>query len=231
MPSFFTDRHDPTLAPYHDLVAQFREMNGRVLNLRVTPEVVRNGDTLMFQYLVLAAQHHPDVLDRLLFGIKFEFEQDSPLTPGDLADELTWKADPAVQRWLAGLSEHLPWAIYFVQDHDARFHTIFGDVLQQERDELEIRATPNGRGDAVGLTGSQAHRLFERVLQASLFLLHFCHPAGLVPQPAIEALLAEFDIPDHTDWTYDRLYDRFQQELDNGFRMRAVHPDEPEQDG
>ena len=229
-PRFFTDRDDPQLAPYHDLIGQFREMGGRVLNLQVPPETVRSGDVNMIQFIVLAAQHHPDVLDRLLFGIKYAFEEEAPLIPGAMATESTWKADAAVQRWLARINELLPWGVYFAQDHDVRFHMLFGDILHRDREALDIRVIKDGRENLVGMSGDQAREFFDRIIKASVFLLHFCRPAGLVPQPAIEALLAEFDVEEHVGWTYERIEAHFEAEVARGFQMRATPATEEERD-
>lgn len=229
-PLFFTDRHDPNLAPYHDLIAEFRANDGKVLNLRVPPETVRTGDISMLQLLVLAAQHHPDVLERLFFGIVFEFEDPDANIPGTLLDELGWKGDPTVQRWFARLQELVPCAVYFAQDHEARFFMLFGDILNRDRDELTFRPTASGRDQMIGIEGEQALTLFNRVIYTSILLLHFCRPTGLVPQVAIEALLAEFDLEENTGWNYERVAAAAEAEYASGIQLQARAVDDDELD-
>ena len=218
--AFFTDRHDPTLAPYHALLDQLAVTPPpQQLTLVVEPGIVRAGEVTMFHFVVLAAQHHPALLERLLFGIELRFEH--PNLPGERADEATWKSDATVQRWLARINQLLPWAVYFAPDHDVRFHMLFGDILNRERDALEIQKSHRPGENAVGIEGEQAAKLFNRIIEASVTLLHFCRPAGLVPQVAIEALLAEFDLEEHTGWGYPQVLAAFEKEVANGFQMKV----------
>ena len=228
---FFTDRHDPELAPYHAIMDQLASMPRQTLNMCVGPEVVRAGDVAMFHFVVLAAQHHPAMLDQLLFGIRLQFEHPHPNLPDELADELVWKSDPTVQRWLARVNYLLPWSVYFAQDHDVRFHMLFGDILNRERDALGIRKARTKNGNIIGIEGEQAATLFNRAIAASIDLLHFCRPAGLVPQTEIEALLAEFDIEENAGWGYERVFAEFEKQLAEGYQIRAsVGPPDPQLD-
>ncbi len=123
---------------------------------------------------------------------------------------------------MAHLHEVLPWGVYFAQDHDVRFYMLFGDILNRDRAALTIKPTRSGREKKIEMTGVQTQTFFNRLIQASVYLLHYCRPAGIVPQPAIEALLAEFDIEEHSGWNYERIYAHFQNEIATGFSMRAT---------
>lgn len=227
---FFTDRHAPQLRLYHEALEEMTAADSRGAELQIESADVRSGDVTTVQFLVLAAQHHPLMLERLLFGIQLLFEHPRPTLPDELTDEATWKSDPTVQRWLARVNQLLPWAVYFVQDHDARFYMLFGDILNRERDALAFRPLKNGHDQMVGIQGEQAQQLLERIVRASIFLLHFCRPAGLVPQPAIEALLAEFDVEERAGWGYEQVYAAFAEEVASGFELRAVPGNRADQD-
>lgn len=220
---FFSDRHDPDLASFHELLDQIRARPQDDFLMCVSPDIVADGETTMMLQLVAALQHHPDLIDQLLFSIHFQFEIDE--ITGTCFTGDSWKDEDDIQYWFAQMAKRTPWSVFFLHDNDARTYAFLADIREASGEEIELQPGRGAHASMV-LTPKQADILCNRVLQACELMLHFCRPTGIDPQPAVEALMAEFNVFEMSGWDYEQLLVHFQQEVDKGFQMRITSADE-----
>ena len=186
----------------------------------VTLWQVRHGDVVRVQQLVIAAQHEPAALEALVFGISFRFTygQDNPRR----IPEDEWKSNTEFMRWFRAM-HGLPHMLFFLNDHEARFYALAGDLLADGR--LEIGPTHPVSGQSV-LTIPPAERLemANRLCNASWFMYLYCHGTGIDPQPWIEALIAEYDLPGVHD---HHIREKYEHDVKKGVKM-GVSPTGPD---
>jgi hypothetical protein len=208
----------PLLKEHEAIIAALKgpENKHKSLSLNVEPEVIETGQTQMFTELIAVLQYYPEVLDNLVFGMRFNFMKSTETE--DNLDPTDWKQDPRYASWFRTAQERFPLVVFFLEDRDARFYSLAGDLLNEEETEVE-HSEDDSEAD-ISFTSDQMNRLFNRLFQACVLFMHYCAVAGVEPEPAVEALIAEIDQPDVAPFDYEDLKRQFSEDEARGFQFR-----------
>lgn len=217
--SYANGTGDPAIKPIYLIdpadtqVNEFRHGYGLMASsdrhtmvISVTMEVVRNGEVGLIQKLIMQLQHFPKMIEKWIFAIKTKFlNQDSiPMQDSD------WKGVDVPMSWFRKMST-LPCTIFFLEDHDARGYAIMGDLLAVKK--LKVEGTRK-----IAIEGENLELICNRLFEACWFFHLYCHNTGFDPQPAIEALLAEFDLP----VTYEQVKEEYESSVKKGIQLKMV---------
>jgi hypothetical protein len=192
------------------------ENKHKSLSLNVEPEVIATMQTQMFTELIAVIQYFPEVLDTLVFGMRFNFISNSESE--ETLEPEAWKQEPQYANWFRTAQERFPLVVFFLEDRDARFYSLAGDLLDEEDTEVEHNEE-DSEAD-ISFTSDQMNRLFNRLFQTCVLFMHYCAVAGVNPQPAVEALIAEIDQPDVAPFTYEDLQRQFAEDEGKGFQFK-----------
>lgn len=178
--------------------------------LTVNPTIIAEGEVAFFQQMIMALQHHPHLIERLVFSVDFRFMlvDDVPVEVSD--DE--WKRRREVYRWFFKMSS-LPMAVYFIRDQDARGYCLFGDLLASGN--FEHGDGTDGPNGSVGFTGEQMQLIANRLFHGAWAFLMYCHSTGFNPDPYIDALLADYDMP----FTAADVRRKYEEDLERGIKF------------
>ena len=184
------------VSPQHPIVQKWKsafktlEQSQDVLVFTVNPSIMGEGEVGYIQELIMALQHHPHLIERLIFSIKFRFQlvDDVPVE----VSEKEWKRRKEVYSWFFKMSS-LPLTVYFIADQDARGYCLFGDLLASGNfDRGDGTDGPEG---SVGFTQEQMQLIANRLFHGAWALFMYCHNTGFNPDKYIDALLADYDMP------------------------------------
>ncbi|MBI5216284.1 MAG: hypothetical protein HY960_11075 [Ignavibacteriae bacterium] len=192
--------------PAFDVITQ---QKNSVVELRITPEVIISLDNSKWSSLIALSQHKREWLEALMLNCQFTFHKDAELTQPYKEGE--WQRNPDIQSWLRNLGMTVPFSMYFLRTPEQRFISVVGAMLSS--DKTIITETDQENVAQFQFTPEQLRQLDRRVGEGSVLFLHFCNGTGVNPKPAIEALLAEFQVP----FNYDIVYEQFQKDLKVGF--------------
>lgn len=212
-PFFFVQPDDPIVGKCGKLFEMMAAPDMHTLNLDVPPEVVDGEEVAMLQEIMMALQHYPHLIDKMLFAVKLRFTQiaDSKL----YFQDSDWKGDPKYWRWFHKMGS-FPLVFFLLHDNEARLYTLIGDMMADER--TDYKQEKGSKHGYIGLEGKQAEAMYERLHTACWMLLMFCHNCDYDPKPTIEAILAEYDL----GLTYELVYKKYKEDADKGlfFRVR-----------
>ncbi|MGN6402125.1 MAG: hypothetical protein ACTHMD_16825 [Flavisolibacter sp.] len=189
------------------------EQSQDVLVFTVNPTIVDEGQVAWIQQMVLALQHHPHLIERMIFSVKFKF-----MLVDDVPVELTeneWKMKPEIYRWFYGMST-LPIMVYFINDQDARSYCLAGDIFASGNFTYQQEA--NSKQLAIQFTMEQLQVIADRLFHSAWALLMYCHATGFNPDTYIDALLADYNMP-FTAADVRRQYD---EDIEKGMHFRMV---------
>lgn len=181
----------------------------------VAAEVVSSNQTDLMNEIVLLAQHKKVWIDRILFGIRLKFKK-SPENE-ELYEYGEWQMEKDIQLWIRKIGEGISVSCFFLREWEARFLSIAGDILADDRMKIVTR-----RDDRMQLETSLEDQrvIIDRLTESSKMFLHYCHPSGFDPKQAIEAVLAEFEVPPSLEFKIIKmLYD---EEVRRGIFPYAV---------
>lgn len=156
----------------------------------VNPTIIAEGQVAFAQQMVIALQHYPHLIERMLFSLKFRF-----MLVDDVGVEISedeWKMKPEVYNWFFQMSS-LPVMVFFIRDNDARFYTLMGDVLSSGK--FEYDTDPRSKNIGVKFNEAQLNLLANRLFNSARLFFMYCHGTGFDPYQYIDALLADFDMP------------------------------------
>ncbi len=175
---------------------------------------VREKKVAMPQQIVVAAQHHPAALEALVFGISFGFVY-SREDPTPVPEEV-WKKDKDVMRWFSEMSGLLN-MMFFLNDHEARFYCLAGDLMAEGKFTVEWAAPGSNQG-IYTFSPEQTQQLGNRLYNISHFMLLYCHGTGVDARPYIEAVLADYDFP---GLTYEFIHKHYAADVEKGIDLQA----------
>lgn len=189
------------------------EQSQDVLVFTVNPTIVDEGQVAWIQQMVLALQHHPHLIERMIFSVKFKF-----MLVDDVPVELTeneWKVKPEIYRWFYGMST-LPIMVYFINDQDARSYCLAGDIFASGN--FTYQQDANSKQLAIQFTMEQLQVIADRLFHSAWALLMYCHATGFNPDTYIDALLADYNMP-FTAADVRRQYD---EDIEKGMHFRML---------
>lgn len=149
--------------------------------------------------LLMVLQHHPDLIESLVFGIDIRF-----LAPDGKPypyQDMSWLDKDHIE-WLMVLGSGMvfPLVIYFIQDPRKRYYALMGDMVLRQRfigkGELEI--------------------ITDRVFNASRYLLFFCHGTAILPEKYIRQLMTECKV----DFPYQKLLEAHEDDMSRGWPLQ-----------
>ncbi len=200
------------IEPTNETVKGFKKEYGAIaasgvhtVVINVDQEVVEKGDNTMISELLAGLQHYPKMIEKMIFAIKIEIvDYDGIILPED-----QWKGFPAPMNWYHKLGS-MPFALFFLEDHDARAYVLMGDLFADNRFE--------GDGERIEIKGELLQEVTSRLFYTCYFFMVFCHNTGFEPRAYIEAILADFDFP----LTYEQVKEKFDEDVPKGIYMRMV---------
>ena len=189
------------------------EQSQDVLVFTVNPTIVQEGQVAWAQQMVIALQHYPHLIERMIFSVKFRF-----MLVDDVPVELSeneWKMKPDVYSWFYAMST-LPLMVYFLNDQDARTYCLAGDILASGNFKFHREA--RGKQLIVEFTNEQMQLIADRLFHSAWSLLMYCHATGFNPDTYIDALLADYDMP----FTVADVRKQYDEDLEKGMQFRMV---------
>lgn len=187
------------------------EQSQDALVFTVNPTIMAEGEVAYIQEMIMALQHHPHLIERMIFSIKFRFKLVDDVEVE--VSENEWKSRTEVYSWFFKMSS-LPMTVYFISDQDARGYCLFGDFLASGSFDTEDEA--DGLNKSVGFTEAQVQQIADRLFNGAWALLMYCHNTGFTPDPYIDALLADYDMP----FTVADVRRKYEEDVVKGFSFR-----------
>ena len=138
--------------------------------------------------MFIALQHYPDLFDPLIFSFDFAFEKNSNSKERYAGHE--WKNESGI-KWFVQLANAFPAALFFINDNDARFFTLMGDLIVQKKIMIIPLAEDKGRNYQ---DNEQMNILSQRLFNNACFFLLYCHGSGFNPQKYIDSLIADYGL-------------------------------------
>ncbi len=211
-PVYLAPASEPFMREYDEIFSWFSKEEIHTLELTIDTYSVYEGKVAMLQQLIMALQHQPHLIEKLFFclDLKFTLIEDS----GIHIPASSWKKDTAYYRWFHKLSA-TPLMIFFLNDEDARFYMLAGDMLAD--DLLQPDLDENGKGTAC-LEGDELAEVVQRLFAACWMMLIYCHGSGFNPEPYIQSLLADLGLP----LTFEQVYEKYISDIEKGINFRAM---------
>lgn len=156
----------------------------------VNPSNIAEGRVGFVQQMVIALQHYPHLIERMLFSLKFRF-----MLVDDVGVEISedeWKMKPEVYQWFFEMLS-IPSMVFFIKDNDARFYIMMGDVFSSGKFEYET--DPRSKNLGIKFNEEQLNLLARRLFNSAWSFFIYCHGTGFDPYPYVDALLADFNMP------------------------------------
>lgn len=211
-PVYLAPATEPFVTAYDELFDRFSHENIHTLSMTVQTDLVYEGNIAMLQELVMALQHKPHLIEKLVFclDIKFTAIEDSNI----FIPDIYWKRDAGYYRWFHKLSAS-PVMLFFINDEDARFYLLAGDMLADNL--LDIQMDERGQGMAC-LEGDELAQVVHRLFDSCWMMLMYCHGSGFNPEPYVQSLLADLGLP----VTFEQVYKRYVSDVATGIQFRAI---------
>ncbi len=206
-PFYLVPANEPFLRDYDALFTRFAEEDMHTLVLDVNTKMVDTGEIAGVQQVILALQHKPHLIEKMIFALDLRFteiEGSTLYVPPE-----TWKGDSSYLYWFQSLSAS-PVMMFFLNDEDARFYTLAGDLLAGNL--LEIKDGGGKGRQMAGIGGEQLVEVVKRLFNNCWWMLIYCHGNGFNPEPYIQSLLADLGLP----LTYEEVYEAYQKDLEKG---------------
>jgi hypothetical protein len=188
-PLYLVPSTDPMIKSWEPAFLQFEKGN-QDLAFDINCEFVDTNEVAAIQQMVIALQHYPHLIEKMLFAVVFRFRLVDGVEIWLSEDE--WKLNPQVYRWFHQLHQ-LPLILFFIKDDDARFYTLMGDVLAGGGLDYQLDADGNALG--VAFSDEQIQTLARRIYSSCWSFILYCHGTGFNPDVYIDALIADYDMP------------------------------------
>ncbi len=214
-PNYFIAPDDKRVTRFRNDMGILAHSANHTVNLQIPVQYALNGVVALPQEYVLCFQHFPKLLEKFLFGFQIQF-----LTPDNIVmtdDE--WKGVSAAMQWFVKLNE-FPVMLFFLKDSDARAYCLFGDLIDKRDKEASS-------DNMIAFNGEQIQILCDRLFQSCWTMLMFCHNTGFDPEPYVEAVLADYDLP----FTYQQVKEKFDADLKKGIEFRVLKKGDELKDG
>jgi hypothetical protein len=188
-PLYLVPATDPMIKSWEPAFLQLEKGN-LDLAFNVNPTAVSGDEVASIQQMVIALQHYPHLIEKMLFAIVIHFRLVDDVEIQLSEDE--WKTNPQVYRWFQQMHQ-LPLMIFFIKDHDARFYTLMGDVFAEGGLDYQMDADGNAIG--VAFNEEQMQTFAQRIYWSCYSFMLYCHGTGFNPDRYVDALIADYDMP------------------------------------
>jgi len=205
-PIYLVAPDDETVDGFASTYGMLAHKANNKLSISVPTEVVKQGENVMVQEIVMALQHFPHLMEKMLFSIDFTFVNEFG---GELGED-DWKGIEQPVRWFNGMSS-LPCTYFFLADRDARHYFLMGDLV------FDGKVKPTEDGEMVGLEGEALDMLANRVFNVGCFFMLYCHNTGIDPTPHVQRMLDEMQLP----ISVDDIRKEFETSIANGIELRV----------
>lgn len=211
-PIYLAPATEAFITAYDELFLRFSDESIHTLSMTVQTDLVYEGNIAMLQQMIMALQHKPHLIEKLVFclNIKFTAIEDSNI----FIPDIYWKTDAAYYRWFNKLSAS-PVMLFFINDEDARFYMLAGDLLADNM--LTVKTDEKGQGMAC-LEGDELGQVVQRLFDSCWMMLIYCHGSGFNPEPYIQSLLADLGLP----LTFEEVYEKYIADVATGITFRAI---------
>ncbi len=212
-PIYLIPKSDPSVKQWEQAFTYFEAPEIDTFTIDVYEELVAFKHVAMVQEMITALQHYPHLIEKMMFSIDFKFTEieDSNL----YLPEDCWKSEPKYYQWFAELSK-LPIMVFFINDEDARYYTLLGDMLASG--DLPVTPLENNERSQISLEGVEWRKFIERLFNSCSMMMLFCHNTGFNPEPYIQSLLADMDV----SALWDDIYKKYQEDVMKNVRFKAV---------
>lgn len=201
------------VAPNDKLITQFAATYGlladktnNTLVINIPPEVVVQMQNAMVQEIIIALQHFPRLMEKMLFSIDFRFTNEF----GGEMEEADWKGMEPPVRWINGFST-LPATYFFLADHDVRSYFLMGDLVFDGKVKVEEDNCAKVEGEALDILGN-------RVFNTCWFFMLYCHNTGIDPTPHIQRMLDEMNLP----ITMESIREEYEDSIAKGIQLQMM---------
>lgn len=195
---------DPLVKEYESIWHTMKDPGAHTLVLNVPLSDVKEGNVGGVLEYFITLQHHPQLIEKMLFSFKFSFvDDDTDLEIG----EADWKADPIFYAWIQKLMI-MPFASYFIADEEARTQFYIHDLLDNEDAQVNIATATKNEG--VSFSSETGNIIIRRIYDSSVSLLMYCHNYDFDPKIYIEGVMAFYDVP----FSYEEVLAGYHHNLD-----------------
>lgn len=189
------------------------EQSQDVLVYTVNPTIVAQGQVAWNQQMVIALQHYPHLIERMIFSVKFKFMLVDDV-PVELSED-EWKMKPEIYRWFHAMAA-LPVVVYFINDQDVRSYCIAGDIFASGN--FKYTQDPRSNQLAIEFNEEQLQLIAHRLFNGAWAMLMYCHATGFNPDKYIDALLADYNMP----FTAADVRKKYDEDIEKGIKFRVV---------
>ena len=212
-PVYLAPASEPFIKEYDEMFRRFAEKDKHTLVLTVHTDMVYGGEVGMLERIIMALQHQPHLIEKLLFclDIKFTSIENSDI----FIPESYWKRDAVYYRWFQKLASS-PVMVFFINDEDARFYALAGDLLADNL--LQVEPGDIKSKGIVCLEGDELMEVLNRLFTSCLMMLIYCHGSGFNPEPYIQSLIADLGLP----LTYEEVYEKYTADIEKGIIFKAI---------
>ncbi len=197
---YLLPQNHPTVLEYADFWKPAYDPSVHTLTLQVLASDVQAGNCGGVHEIIIALQHQPQLIEKLLFSIGFEFVDD--VTDEKIPEE-AWKADPIYYEWFFKLMS-IPSIHFFIADEDARAYSLLADLINNEN--AEVIPDVNGGRSQIGFAAKEGNIILRRLFKSCVHLLVYCHNCDFNPQIYIEGVMALYDAP----FSYQEVLDAYE---------------------
>ena len=204
-PFYLLDPKSPIIGEHYMSIAATVTSADKQLDLSVPPEVVEMMDVSGPRDIILALQHHPEYIEKMLFSMHFDFQ----LQEGSdlFFPETDWRMKPKYIKWFFAMSalEVMP---FFMKDKEIRLYMLAGDYLAQGTSSI-VKETTADDTSRYKIRGACMIQLTRRLFDSCKMFLFYCHGTGFNPKDAILAMLSDYSLPVH----YADVYKQYQKDI------------------
>jgi hypothetical protein len=201
-PLYMLPVDDPAIAQYQQVYEMMAEQDKHTLRVKVKMEDVEESRCGDVQKMMMALQHHPHLIEKMIFSYVFDFIEDEKT--GIVLPEETWKYEPVFYHYFQKLMG-TPFVLFFIADEDARYHALMADMVTSG----ELNAEKDERSGRVGFSFNeeQGQLIVQRVWMSCFNMLQFCYGSGFDPRIYIEGMMALLGV----QFTYEELLEEFEE--------------------
>jgi hypothetical protein len=211
-PLFLIPSADPIVQAWQNNFQKLAQSHDQVV-FTVNPAIVNDEEVAWIQQMVMALQHYPHLIERMIFSVKFKFMLVDDV-PVELSED-EWKQKPEVCRWFYAMSS-LPFVVYFIEDQDARNCCLMGDIMLSGKVASEPEA--DGKHAMIQFNEEQSHLLEDRLFHSAWSMFMYCHARNFAPDKYIDALLADYDMP----FDAAKVRKKYEKDVEGGILFRMV---------
>lgn len=212
-PILLVPQNSKLITQWEQAFAYYESPEVHTFSIDVHEDLVKRKQVNMIQEMISALQHYPHLIEKMIFSLEFKFTE---VEDSDLyIPENCWKFDNNYYTWFSELSK-LPIMIFFINDADARYYALLGDMLANG--SLPVTTIENNERSEISLEGVEWKKFVERLFNSCWMMLLYCHNTGFNPEPYIQSLLADMDV----SGLWDDIYKKYQEDVRKDVRFRSI---------